>query len=108
MTKLNRYTYAINEPEAFEELLKFWADQGIHYPVFVEWLEVQQGSAATYWLETELYRASITINRQTAEETFAVLSKHSRDNHEFIECRVGEDAEAFSAHNHPCRSAYDE
>lgn len=107
MTKLNRYSYSVNEPEDFEKLLKFWASQGIHYPIFIEWLEVPHGSAATYWLETELYRAAVTIRRKTPEEIPAAFSKQSLANHELIECRVYADGVAFLAHNHPCQSEYD-
>lgn len=92
---MKRYIYAINEPEDFEKLLKFWSDQKKHYPVFVEWLDIESDTyTVTYWLETEIYRAKVTVRRPTSEEAYDVFSKKCRDNHEFIECLVYTDDEA--------------
>lgn len=88
MNEINRYTYDVNEPEDFEKLLNFWTDKEIYHPVFIQWHDPEQRPAATYFFETEWYRASVTIHRDTPEEVSAALSSKSLENHELIECRV--------------------
>lgn len=93
---MTRYTYDVNEPEDFKELLGFWAKQEIHYPVFVSWHKIQPDEAAAdFWLETELYRAKLTVYKPTPEEVHAVFSQKFRDDHQFIECFVYADDAAM-------------
>jgi hypothetical protein len=92
---MNRYTYEVNEPESFKELLDFWSNQEHFYPIFVEWLDGGKRSCARFLLETDLYRAILTVTRDTPEEVMQAIDSDSQKNHELIECRVYEnDGEA--------------
>jgi hypothetical protein len=88
---VNRYTYDVYEPEDFQELLDFWVrTKEIYYPVFVQWHDSENENAhsATFWLETDLYRARITIGKREAEEVYAVFAQQLQGRHRFIECHV--------------------
>lgn len=88
---MNRYTYEINEPEDFENLLDFWKSRDIFPPIFVHWLNPEWGAAAEYWLETDWHRAKLTVHKNTPEEVNAVFGKQRRDAHHFIECHISHD-----------------